>query len=86
MPEGLDIDRKHDLNGSMATYTRHVVIFTGQNDWGKKIEEDGENTAWGDVTRKLKGMTTRGGVFADVSDRLSALPVQPLPTSFKRGY
>ena len=73
MPEGLDIDREHDLNGSMATYTRHVVVLTGQNDWAKRIEEDGENTAWGDVTRKLKAMTTRGGKFADVSLRTSAL-------------
>lgn len=73
MPEGLDIDREHDLNGSMATYTRHVVVLTGRNDWAKRVEEDGENTAWGDVIRKLKAMTTRGGEFADVSLRISAL-------------
>ena len=66
MPAGLDIDREHDLNGSMATYKKQVLVFTGQSDWKSRVEEDGEGTAWGDFNRKLKGMTTRGGQYADV--------------------
>lgn len=65
-PAGLDIDRKRDLNGSMAPYKQHVVISTGKSDWTSRIENDGQGTPWGDLARKLKAMLGRGGKYSDV--------------------
>ncbi|EER40611.1 sucrose cleavage family protein [Histoplasma capsulatum H143] len=33
MPEGLEIDHEHSLNGTMAPYSQQVLILTGQRDW-----------------------------------------------------
>lgn len=65
-PVGLDIDRKRDLNGSMAPYKQQVVISTGKSDWTSRIEDDGQGTPWGDLARKLKAMLGRGGKYSDV--------------------
>ena len=65
-PAGLDIERKRDLNGSMAPYAQHVVISTGKSDWTSRIEDDGQGTSWGDLGRQLKAMLGRGGKYSDV--------------------
>lgn len=64
MPEGLEIDHKAALNGVMSAYAEQVLICTGQDDWGSRIEEEdgGSNLAAG-----LKGLFGRGGKFMDVS-------------------
>jgi hypothetical protein len=65
-PAGLYIDRKRDLNGSMAPHAQHVVISTGKSDWTSRIEDDGQGTLWGDFGRQLKAMLGRGGKYSDV--------------------
>lgn len=65
-PTGLDIDHSRDLNGTMAAYTQHIVVFTGQRDWTSRIEDDGAGTGWGELVRKLKEKLGRGGEFANV--------------------
>lgn len=66
MPEGLPIDHNQPLNGTMAAYTKQVLISTGKSDWTSRIEEDGLNEGWGIFARKLKGLLGRGGKYADV--------------------
>jgi len=75
MPEGLAIDRKRELNGTMPPYAQHVVIHTGRNDWSSRIEDEAEEMAGeqagGGVRRRnlakaLKGLVGRGGKFHDV--------------------
>lgn len=65
-PTGLDIERKRDLEGSMAPYSQHVVISTGKSDWTSRIEHDGHGTPWGEFGRQLKAMLGRGGKYSDV--------------------
>lgn len=67
MPEGLEIDQEHSLNGTMAPYSQQVLILTGQRDWRSRIEEDGLEEGWGMFGRSLKGLVGRGGRYADVS-------------------
>ncbi|KAF2462378.1 Sucrase/ferredoxin-like-domain-containing protein [Lineolata rhizophorae] len=59
IPEGLDIDYKSPLAGTMAAYDRHVVIATGKKDWTSRIEDE-ENLAF---VRALKRLISRGGKF-----------------------
>lgn len=66
MPEGLDIDHAQPLNGTMAAYTQQLLICTGQRDWTSRIEDDGQNESWGELTRGLKRLMGRGGQYADV--------------------
>lgn len=40
MPEGLDIDHKKPLTGTVPRYARHVVIRTGRDDWSSRIEDE----------------------------------------------
>lgn len=64
MPAGLDIDRSSPLSGVMAGYAEQVLVCTGQDDWGSRIEEEsgGDNLA-----ADLKELFGRGGVYSDVS-------------------
>jgi hypothetical protein len=66
MPEGSPIDYEQPLNGTMAAYAQQMVICTGQRDWASRIENDGENTGWGELVRGLKRLLGRGGRYADV--------------------
>jgi hypothetical protein len=50
----LDIDQKSLLGGSIAPHAQHVVIATGRQDWTSRIENDGEDTSWGNLVRGLK--------------------------------
>jgi hypothetical protein len=64
MPEGLDIDRKSQLNGVISGYAEQVLVCTGQDDWAPRIEEEsgGDNLA-----ADLKELFGRGGTYSDVS-------------------
>jgi transcriptional regulator of NAD metabolism len=73
MPEGLEIDKKKPLNGTMAPYAEHVVICTGQRDWTSRIEDehDGDNLA-----ADLKELLGRGGKYSDVCHYHPILAIQ----------
>lgn len=52
----------------MPPYAQHVVVRTGRDDWGSKIEDEDvgvEGTAV-NFARSLKGLVGRGGRFFDV--------------------
>lgn len=61
-PDGLDIDRAHPLNGTMAAYAEQVLVSTGRDDWPSRIEEEQDAL----FARELKGLLGRGGKFLDV--------------------
>ncbi|KAI5287741.1 hypothetical protein KEM54_005774 [Ascosphaera aggregata] len=65
MPEGLDIDRQQLLNGTMAAYSQQVLISTGRSNWTSRIEDDGVDEGWGELTRGLKRLLGRGGRYMD---------------------
>jgi hypothetical protein len=62
MPEGLDIEREQNINGSMAAYAEQVLISTGRNDWKSRIEEEDE----GILVRQLKSFLGPRGKYSDV--------------------
>lgn len=64
-PEGLDIDHKQPLNGTMAAYSEHVVISTGRIDWAGRIEDEVDE---GQVVlvRELKRLLGQHGKYSDV--------------------
>jgi hypothetical protein len=70
MPEGLDIDRKQQLNGSMSPYTQHLIVSTGRSDWTSRIEDEKDTAAWGKFTADVKASFGRGGEFHDVGATL----------------
>lgn len=74
MPEGLEIDHKKNLNGSMAAYAEQVLNCTGKDDWTSRIEEEnsGDNLA-----ADIKELIGRGGVYSDVCIQ-SPLSLQPI--------
>jgi hypothetical protein len=61
-PPGLEIERETDINGSMASYARQILVCTGRDDWTSKIEEEEDAV----LVRRLKGFLGRGGKFQDV--------------------
>ncbi|KAK8160289.1 Sucrase/ferredoxin-like-domain-containing protein [Phyllosticta citrichinensis] len=61
MPEGLDIDRKQNLNGTMASYGEQIMIATGKDDWKSKIEDEED----AHFQRKLKELLGRKGELCD---------------------
>lgn len=52
----------------MPPYAQHVVVMTGRDDWGSKIEEEDEGVEGTGVNfaRSLKGLVGRGGEFHNV--------------------
>lgn len=68
MPSGLAIDRERALNGTMPPYAQHVVVRTGRDDWGNRIEDEGESVEGTGMNfaRSLKGLVGRGGRFFNV--------------------
>lgn len=62
MPQGLEIEREQNINGSMAAYAEQVVICTGRYDWPSRIEQDGESV----LVRQLKNLLGRNGKYSDV--------------------
>jgi len=69
MPEGLDIDRKNVLNGTMSPHAQHLVVSSGRSDWASKIEDERATAVWGRFTAEIKGLLGRGGEFHDVCSR-----------------
>lgn len=72
LPEDLPIDHEQALNGTMAAYAQQLLVCTGQPDWTSRIEDDGENTGWGNLVRGLKSLLGRGGPYLDVSGSQTA--------------
>ena len=73
MPSGLDIDYKRALNGTMPPYAQHVVISTGRDDWGRKIEDEDGSVEGGEginFARSLRDRLGRGGKWFDVCIRM----------------
>ncbi|RFU26694.1 hypothetical protein B7463_g9644, partial [Scytalidium lignicola] len=62
MPQGLEIDHKRPLNGTMAAYSEQVLICTGKDDWPSRIEEEnsGDNLA-----ADIKELLGKGGIYSD---------------------
>ena len=57
----------------MPPYAQHVVISTGRDDWGRKIEEeDGsvEGESGTNFARSLRDRVGRGGKWFDVCARV----------------
>ncbi|KAK4936337.1 hypothetical protein LTR10_022765 [Elasticomyces elasticus] len=65
MPEGLDIDRKNVLNGTISPHAQHLVVSSGRSDWTSKIEDEKDTAPWGRFTAEVKGLLGRGGDFHD---------------------
>lgn len=67
MPPDLDIDIEKKLNGTMATYSEHVIVFTGQADWKSRIEDEKDTAPWGEVVSSMKSLLGPKGRLHDVS-------------------
>ncbi|KIW18181.1 hypothetical protein PV08_02469 [Exophiala spinifera] len=65
MPDGLDIDRKAHLSGTMSAHRQHLVVSSGRSDWTSRIENERDTAAWGKFTADVKSMLGRGGEFFD---------------------
>ena len=76
MPEGLGIDYKRQLDGTMPPYAQHVVIRSGRSDWSSRIENDkhtlGPGFGGGNLARSLKDLVGRGGKYHDVGNEYLA--------------
>jgi hypothetical protein len=57
MPEGLDIDYKRKLYGTVAPHSEHVLIHTGTQNWPSRIEDDENNPLARDLKVLLKRET-----------------------------
>ncbi|KAG6045849.1 hypothetical protein E4U17_008107 [Claviceps sp. LM77 group G4] len=66
MPNGLEIDHTSRLNGVIASYSEHVLVCTGQDDWASKIEDEngGDN-----LVADLGDIILRKGVRGDLKDK-----------------
>ena len=72
-PTGLDIDRQKTMIAPQ--YTRHVVIWTGRQDWASRIEDE-ESSFFGikhlgrpraNLAKSLKELVGLGGKYYNVS-------------------
>jgi hypothetical protein len=68
-PPDLEIDHKVSLLNTMAAYSEHVILCTGQEDWHSNIEQD--EGATGKFVKGLKGVIGKGGQGFDVCESLS---------------
>ena len=66
-PQGLEIDRVSKLNGTIAPYSQHVLVSTGQRDWKSRIEDEHATGQWGPFLARLKKEFGRKGRFHDPS-------------------
>ncbi|KAI7041609.1 putative transporter [Hortaea werneckii] len=62
-PDGLQIEREQNINGSMAAYAEQVLLCTGRSDWASRIET--EENADGEIVRQLKSFLGPNGKFSD---------------------
>ncbi|PWY94022.1 sucrose cleavage family protein [Aspergillus sclerotioniger CBS 115572] len=79
MPAPIDYDQP--LNGTMAAYAQQLLVCTGQPDWTSRIEEDGQDTNWGELVRGLKRLLGRGGKYADPFNNILVTNSSFLPSS-----
>jgi hypothetical protein len=63
LPPNLPIDRKTNLNGTMAPYAEQVLLCTGKDDWPSKIvdENSGDN-----IAAQFDRLLGRNGLYANV--------------------
>lgn len=61
-PEGLEIDHKQNLNGTMGGYAEQILIATGKDDWKSRIEEEDD----AHFQRQVKDVLGRKGELSDV--------------------
>ena len=66
MPPDLDIDTRPDLYGTMAAYSDHVLISTGQSDWKSKIEDERTTASWGELIGNVKDLLGPKGKLHNV--------------------
>lgn len=66
MPQDLDIDSRADLYGTMAAYSDHILISTGQSDWKSKIEDEKTTAPWGQLIGNVKDLLGPKGSLHDV--------------------
>ena len=64
-PEGLDIDHTKNIHDTIAPYSEHVIVSTGQSDWKSKIEDEGDTAGWGAFIRALKKDVGPRGQYHD---------------------
>lgn len=62
MPDGLDIEREQNINGSMPAYAEQILVLSSQSDWKSRIENDDEAV----LVKQLKSFLRRGGKYSDV--------------------
>lgn len=87
MPSGLDIDRERTLNGTMPPYAQHVVVRTGRDDWGSRIEDEDESVEGTGMNfaRSLKRLVGKGGKFFDVCMLVGSLCIMMVQVLRSRG-
>ena len=60
----LQIDRVKPLINTVPSYSRHVVVHTGRDDWASRIEDDTEAP---NLAKELKALLGPKGEFYEVS-------------------
>ncbi|KAL1622999.1 Altered inheritance of mitochondria protein 32 [Neofusicoccum ribis] len=60
-PDGLEIDHKQNLNGTMGAYAEQILIATGKDDWKSRIEEEDD----AHLQRSVKDILGRKGELMD---------------------
>ncbi|OMP83829.1 Altered inheritance of mitochondria protein 32 [Diplodia seriata] len=60
-PDGLEIDHKQNLNGTMGAYAEQILIATGKDDWKSRIEEEDD----AHLQRQVKDVLGRKGELCD---------------------
>lgn len=73
MPPDLDIDMEKKLNGSIAAYSEHVIVSTGQADWKSRIEDEKDTAPWGEIVASTRTLLGPKGRLHDVSSYQSFL-------------
>src|ERR1700761_6243555 len=69
MPDGLDIDYKRTLNGTIAPYSDHLLIHTGTYDWPSKIEADERHP----LAHKMKAALRKNIIESPPESRFNVL-------------
>ncbi|KAF2688515.1 hypothetical protein K458DRAFT_293568 [Lentithecium fluviatile CBS 122367] len=83
-PPNLDIDRKTPLLHTMASYSQHLLVCTGKDNWSSRIED--ETTPSGDFVRGVKGVIGKGGEgFDPFNNVMLTASSFPSPESEGRG-
>src|ERR1700753_893063 len=78
MPEGLDIDYKRTLNGTVAPYSDHLLIHTGTYDWPSNVDNDSRHPLAHEMRTALrkKIIESPPGAGPNILINNSSFPVQ----------